>query len=245
MQRADDFSLSASAGSPAGLRVVLDSLGDDESIFRPGEGAQGAPGGTAKRVLDILIASSALVLLAPLLLAVALLIRTTMGGPVLFAHTRLGKNGREFQCLKFRSMANDSAELLARHLERDPHAAREWQLRQKLSCDPRVTRLGRALRKSSIDELPQLINVLRGEMSCVGPRPIVASEIAHYGAQAADYFRVRPGMTGLWQVSGRSSLSYDQRVALDSRYVRNWSFWLDIKILLKTVVVIARPDQTA
>ncbi|MCL4765097.1 MAG: sugar transferase [Hyphomicrobiaceae bacterium] len=242
MLSSDDFRPSAAAGSHSGIGSVLDRI---DSNARPDGRSRRLTGVQAKRAFDVLVASIVLVLLLPLLLSVALLIRVTMGRPVLFAHTRLGKNGRQFSCLKFRSMANNSAELLARHLERSPGAAREWQLRQKLSCDPRVTRLGHALRKSSIDELPQLINVLRGEMSCVGPRPIVASEVTHYGPHAEDYFRVRPGITGLWQVSGRSSVSYPERVALDSQYVRNWSFWLDIKILLKTIPVIARPDQAS
>lgn len=202
-------------------------------------------GGPAKRLIDILLASLALILLMPLLFMVVVLIWVSMGRPILFAHKRIGENGSEFPCFKFRTMANDSAQILRRHLAADPAAAREWSLNQKLMHDPRVTWLGHILRKSSIDELPQLLNVLRGEMSCIGPRPIIAAEIARYGADAAYYFRARPGLTGLWQVSGRSRLGYSERVALDTQYVRNWSLGLDLKILLKTIPVLLKFDETA
>lgn len=202
-------------------------------------------GGPGKRLIDIVMASLALILLIPLHLIVVVLIWASMGRPVLFAHKRIGENGSEFPCFKFRTMANDSARILGRHLAADPAAAREWGLNQKLMHDPRVTWLGHILRKSSIDELPQLLNVLRGEMSCIGPRPIVAAEIARYGADAAYYFKARPGLTGLWQVSGRSRLSYSDRVALDTQYVRNWSLGLDLKILLKTIPVLLKFDETA
>lgn len=205
----------------------------------------GTLGGVSKRVMDVVIASIALVLLSPLLLIVAVLIWATMGRPILFAHKRIGENGVEFSCFKFRTMTNDAAQILSRHLAANPEAAREWTMNQKLMHDPRVTWLGHILRKSSIDELPQLINVLRGEMSCIGPRPIVASEVARYGADAAYYFKARPGLTGLWQVSGRSRLSYPERVALDTHYVCNWSLGLDFKIMLRTIFVLLKFDETA
>lgn len=205
----------------------------------------GSLGGMSKRFIDVLIATLALILLMPLLLIIVTLILVTMGRPVLFAHNRIGENGAEFPCFKFRSMANNSPEILEHHLATNPEAAREWELNQKLMDDPRVTWLGHLMRKSSIDELPQLINVLRGEMSCIGPRPIVAEEVPRYGADAAYYFKARPGLTGLWQVSGRSRLSYPERVALDTHYVCNWSIGLDLKILLKTVPVLLKFDDTA
>jgi exopolysaccharide production protein ExoY len=205
----------------------------------------GPIGGTLKRALDIAVASVALVLLAPLLLMTGLLIKVTMGGPVLFAHSRIGLNGKVFRCYKFRTMVNNAEERLRRYLDQDPSVAREWQETCKLAQDPRVTSLGQILRKASIDELPQLINVLRGDMSCVGPRPITAIELQRYGARAADYLKTRPGLTGLWQVSGRNSLSYASRVELDGLYVSNWTMLLDLAILIRTIPAILKFNQTA
>ena len=186
-----------------------------------------------KRTFDIVASSVALVLLLPLLLLLALWIRLD-GGPALYAHTRLGRDKKPFGCLKFRSMVTNGDAVLARHLAEHPEARAEWDATQKLLDDPRVTSAGRFLRKTSLDELPQLINVLRGEMSLVGPRPIVNAEVAKYSDDIAHYYRVRPGVTGLWQVSGRSDVSYPQRVRMDGWYVRNWSLWHDIAILCKT-----------
>jgi exopolysaccharide production protein ExoY len=202
-------------------------------------------GGLTKRVLDIAVASVALVLLAPLLLLVALLIRLTMGSPVIFSHTRLGYGGRSFACLKFRTMVNDADTALQDHLVHNSAAREEWQIDRKLRSDPRVTRLGSILRRSSIDELPQLFNVLMGHMSCVGPRPIVAAEVPRYGRAWEDYTKACPGMTGLWQVSGRNRLGYRTRVALDRRYVRRWSAMRDVWILMRTVPAVLRTDDTA
>lgn len=193
---------------------------------------------TAKRLIDILGAGALLLLAAPAFLLLALLIRAD-GGPVLYAHERIGRGGRRFGCLKFRSMVVDSQARLAALLQSDPTARAEWETTRKLKDDPRVTRTGRFLRASSLDELPQLINVLRGEMSLVGPRPVVASELDdHYGEAARDYLAVRPGVTGLWQISGRSDTSYATRVALDSRYARSPSLRTDLKILLRTPLVV-------
>ena len=205
----------------------------------------GPIGGAVKRGLDIAVASLALILLSPLLLMTALLIKVTMGGPVLFAHSRVGLNGKVFRCYKFRTMVNNAEERLRRYLDRDPHVAREWEETCKLAQDPRVTSLGQILRKASIDELPQLINVLRGDMSCVGPRPVTAIELQRYGARAADYLKTRPGLTGLWQVSGRNSLSYASRVELDGLYVCNWTILLDLAILVRTIPAILKFNQTA
>lgn len=193
---------------------------------------------TAKRSLDILASGMALVVLAPLFLVIMAMVAAD-GGPATFGHARVGRGGKKFRCLKFRSMVPNAAEVLAQLLQNDPEAARLWATTRKLPRDPRVTRIGRFLRATSLDELPQLINVLRGEMSLVGPRPVVQEELdQHYGVAATSYLMVRPGITGLWQISGRSDTSYTERVALDCRYVREFSFWGDLKILLKTVPAV-------
>ncbi len=165
------------------------------------------------------------------------------GGPVFFSHRRVGRGGRTFGCLKFRSMRPDADRHLAELLARDPAARAEWQAARKLRQDPRVTPFGRVLRATSLDELPQLINVLRGDMSLVGPRPVVQEELdQHYApaAAAADYLSVRPGITGPWQVSGRSDMEYRERVALDAAYARNPSLRKDLALLAHTVVVVLR-----
>ena len=188
----------------------------------------------AKRALDILGAGVGLVLLAPFFLIVALMVRAD-GGPAFFAHQRVGRGGKLFGCLKFRSMVIDSQARLEALLANDPAARAEWEATRKLKNDPRITRIGRFLRSTSLDELPQLINVLRGEMSLVGPRPVQEAEIdRYYGASAAHYMAVRPGITGLWQVSGRSETSYESRVALDVSYVARPSMLADLSILLRT-----------
>ncbi|WP_439578512.1 sugar transferase [Elioraea sp.] len=194
----------------------------------------------AKRTLDIAGAAMLLVLFAPLMAVIALLIARD-GGPVLYAHRRVGRDGASFGCLKFRSMVVDADLRLAELLERDPVARAEWETTRKLRRDPRVTAVGRFLRASSLDELPQLINVLKGEMSLVGPRPVQQSELnAFYGAAASYYRAVRPGLTGPWQVSGRNDTSYADRVALDVRYVAEASLLDDIRILLRTPFAVLR-----
>ena len=187
--------------------------------------------------LEFLIAVVALVCLSPLLLAVAAFVRAD-GGPVLYGQKRIGRGGRHFRCLKFRTMAVDAEHQLQTLLASDPAAAREWAETQKLTSDPRVTGIGAVLRRTSLDELPQLLNVLRGEMSLVGPRPIIDDEVERYAADIATYCAVRPGLTGLWQVSGRSQTSYARRVQLDVSYVRNWSLLRDLSILLKTIPAV-------
>lgn len=193
---------------------------------------------TQSRVLDIAIAIVIIAFTAPLLIAIALAVKLQDGGPAVYRQNRIGLNGRTFPCFKFRSMLVDADARMAALLEADPLARLEWALTQKLRSDPRVTPLGRFLRKSSLDELPQIFNVLRGEMSVVGPRPIVESEIPRYGRHFRYYCSVRPGITGLWQVSGRSDVSYRRRVLLDVVYARSRSVTLDLKILLKTPMVI-------
>ncbi len=198
-------------------------------------------GGVSKRAFDVVAASAMLFFALPAIFFIAVIMFSTDRGPILFSHERIGHNGKRFRCLKFRSMVTDSQQALARHLEMFPHARAEWEATQKLRDDPRITPLGRFLRITSLDELPQLINVIRGDMSLVGPRPIVQDEVVRYAAEIADYAATRPGITGLWQVSGRSDVDYDQRVRLDSKYVREWTFAGDLIILVKTVrVVVAR-----
>jgi lipopolysaccharide/colanic/teichoic acid biosynthesis glycosyltransferase len=192
----------------------------------------------AKRALDIIGAGLGFVVLSPFFLIVALMVRAD-GGPAFFAHQRVGRGGKLFGCLKFRSMVIDSQARLEALLANDPAARAEWEATRKLKNDPRITRIGRFLRSTSLDELPQLINVLRGEMSLVGPRPVQEAEIdRYYGASAAHYMAVRPGITGLWQVSGRSETSYESRVALDVAYVSRPSMIADLTILLRTPVAV-------
>lgn len=192
----------------------------------------------ASRIADIALAASLLAFVAPLWLMVALAIKVQDGGPIIFAHRRIGHGGATFDCLKFRSMVVDSEARLAELLKRDPRARAEWEADHKLRRDPRVTPLGDLLRRSSIDELPQLLNVLKGEMSLVGPRPIVGSEVARYGRWFNAYCAVKPGLSGLWQVSGRNDVSYRRRVALDRLYARRRSFGLYVYILLKTIPAV-------
>jgi exopolysaccharide production protein ExoY len=182
-----------------------------------------------------------LLLLTPLMVLVVWLTWRRDGLPVFFGHYRVGLDGKLFRCLKFRTMYRESEQMLADLLRGDPVARAEWQKDQKLTNDPRITPLGHFLRRTSLDELPQLFNVLRGEMSLVGPRPITVAELTRYGRVRWHYLSVRPGMTGLWQVSGRNNTSYDERVALDRHYVEARSLWMDVSILVRTVgVVVAR-----
>jgi lipopolysaccharide/colanic/teichoic acid biosynthesis glycosyltransferase len=193
-----------------------------------------------KRLFDVLASAVLLVIAAPLLLFVAVLVKATSPGDALFGHERIGRGGFTFRCLKFRTMHSD-AEARLEVLLQDPALRREFEENHKLRCDPRVTRIGGFLRSTSIDELPQLLNVLRGDMSLVGPRPIVDDELGRYGAAAAHYLAVRPGITGSWQVRGRSDTTFDERVALDREYVDEMGVWADAKILVATVgVVVAR-----
>jgi exopolysaccharide production protein ExoY len=195
-------------------------------------------GGLAKRSLDIVLALTALVLLSPLMLGVALMIKLTSPGEVFYGHSRIGHGGRTFRCWKFRTMVTDGDRVLEEHLRRFPNERATWLAERKLRDDPRVTPLGAVLRKLSIDELPQLLNILLGQMSIVGPRPVVADELGKYRQSAGHYLRTRPGLTGLWQVSGRNDTSYRERVVLDRVYVRRWSMLLDLWIILRTVPAV-------
>ena len=191
-----------------------------------------------KRGLDIGVAATTLFLLLPLMLMIAALVWAGDRKAPIFRHTRLGRDGHRFDCLKFRSMVADGEAVLAAHLAASPSARVEWAATHKLTNDPRITTIGRVLRKTSLDELPQLWNVLRGEMSLVGPRPIVQAEVARYGAAFSVCFAVPPGVTGLWQVSGRSDTSYAERVALDLDYASRWSLRRDIAIMLRTIPAV-------
>jgi undecaprenyl-phosphate galactose phosphotransferase len=191
-----------------------------------------------KRGFDLAAAGLLLLFLAPLMAAIALKLRLADRGPVLFAHARVGRDGTPFRCLKFRSMVPNAKEVLERLLASDPAARAEWERDYKLKDDPRITPFGRLLRRTSLDELPQLLNVVRGDMSLVGPRPVVPAELDRYGEAKVYYLQVRPGLTGLWQVSGRNDVDYERRVSLDAWYVRNWTLWYDILILLKTLLVV-------
>jgi lipopolysaccharide/colanic/teichoic acid biosynthesis glycosyltransferase len=177
--------------------------------------------------MDVLLAGMAVVGMAPLLLGIFAIIRIFDRGPAIFSQVRIGRDGRVFMIYKFRSM-----------LLSDPAAAAEWRSFQKLRNDPRITPIGRFLRRSSLDELPQLLNILRGDMSIIGPRPVAPDELQRYGANAHLYMAVRPGVLGLWQVRGRNKLTYAQRVALDAEYVRTWSILADLRILLEAVPVV-------
>jgi Undecaprenyl-phosphate galactose phosphotransferase WbaP len=190
-----------------------------------------------KDVVDLAIASMTLLVLLPILLIVAALVSRD-GGPAIFSHERVGLNGRRFRCLKFRSMVTNADEVLRDLLASDASAATEWAATHKLRQDPRVTKIGRFIRATSLDELPQLINVLRRDMSLVGPRPITAAEQRRYGKHIGYYYQTRPGITGLWQVSGRSNTTFPRRVALDRAYVRDWSLMLDLYILAKTIPAV-------
>jgi undecaprenyl-phosphate galactose phosphotransferase len=190
-----------------------------------------------KRSFDLLGALILLVLLSPLFAVLAYLVSRD-GGPPWFAHTRVGQNGRLFGCLKFRSMVVNAESVLEQLLARDAVAREEWARDFKLRNDPRISPVGRFLRRTSLDELPQLWNVLKGEMSLVGPRPVVEAELARYGDDVDYYLTAKPGMTGLWQVSGRNDVDYETRVYLDAWYVKNWALWSDIAILFKTITVV-------
>ncbi|PSK82498.1 lipopolysaccharide/colanic/teichoic acid biosynthesis glycosyltransferase [Limimaricola soesokkakensis] len=188
----------------------------------------------AKRLLDLVLVAILLVPLLPVIGTLYLLVRRE-GGPGFFGHERVGRNGVTFKCWKIRTMVPDAEARLAALLASDPEARAEWERDHKLRDDPRVTRLGALLRKTSLDELPQIWNVLKGEMSLIGPRPVTEAELSRYGHQSWVYLSLRPGVTGLWQVSGRNDIAYDERVALDARYLERLSMPLDLKILIQTV----------
>lgn len=198
----------------------------------------GAERWTRDRIINVVLATLAIVFLVPLLVGIAIAIRVQDGGPALFRQARIGRDGITFYCLKFRSMATDADVRLQALLASDMAARLEWASQHKLKDDPRITALGGFLRKSSLDELPQLFNVFVGDMNMVGPRPVVQAEAVRYGRRFQEYCAVRPGITGLWQVSGRSDTTYRRRVAMDVLYSRRKSPGLDVRILLATVPAV-------
>ncbi|ETS92139.1 undecaprenyl-phosphate galactose phosphotransferase WbaP [Veillonella sp. AS16] len=193
-----------------------------------------------KRIFDIMATVCGGILILPIIAVVAVLIYLDSPGPIVFGHKRVGQGGKEFFCYKFRSMVPNAQEALAIYLKEHPEAREEWERDFKLKDDPRVTKIGKFLRKTSLDELPQLWNVLMGDMSLVGPRPIVRDEIVKYGDYINDFYLVPPGITGVWQVSGRSDTTYEERVLMDSWYVHNWSVWIDVVYLIKTVLAVVK-----
>ncbi|MCI6924705.1 MAG: exopolysaccharide biosynthesis polyprenyl glycosylphosphotransferase, partial [Megasphaera elsdenii] len=193
-----------------------------------------------KRVFDVVCTLIGIICLSPFFLAIALWIYKDSPGPIIFKHRRVGRNGKEFNCYKFRSMCVDADVKLKELLERDPEARKEWETEFKLKNDPRITKSGAFLRKTSLDELPQVFNVLKGEMSLVGPRPIIQDEVPKYGPYIKDFYMVRPGVTGMWQTSGRSDTTYEERVQMDTWYVRNWNVWFDIVLIWRTIAVVLK-----
>jgi undecaprenyl-phosphate galactose phosphotransferase len=231
----ENWKYNASNSSRSGLRLRF------RNVFKPDRNPEGArpAQSLAKRSVDIVLASAMLVALLPVLGALAIVIRLD-GGPVFFRHRRIGADGRSFYCLKFRSMCMDAETRLKEYLAQNSDARVEWEKDFKLRNDPRITRLGALLRRTSLDELPQLLNVLKGEMSLVGPRPIVTAEIPRYGDAFTAYLKCRPGITGPWQVSGRNDIDYRARVELDTHYASNWSLKTDIAILFRTLRAVFR-----
>ncbi|SAK49569.1 transmembrane sugar transferase [Caballeronia temeraria] len=220
----------------AGSHVIAFDDSDVDSMNR-----SSMFGDFTKRAIDISASLTLLVVLLPVLIALAGIVSKD-GGVAIFSHERIGRGGRTFKCLKFRSMVKDADAVLSELLAKDPRAREEWNRDFKLKDDIRITPVGRILRRTSLDELPQLWNVLRGDMSLVGPRPIVQKELLRYGADARFYLMVKPGMTGLWQVSGRNNIDYATRVSLDVSYVKDRSLLLDVTILLRTFKVVFEKD---
>jgi Undecaprenyl-phosphate galactose phosphotransferase WbaP len=193
-----------------------------------------------KRFMDLGIVILGGIVILPLLLLIVLLIKLSSPGPILFGHLRIGRGGRHFKTYKFRTMVIDADEQLEKLLKSDPEVRRQWETNHKIKDDPRITGIGKFLRRTSLDELPQLINILKGEMSLVGPRPIVDGEVPKYGENFKRIFSIKPGLTGLWQVSGRSDTDYTSRVSYDTYYLQSWSVWLDLWVLFKTAGVVIR-----
>ena len=194
-----------------------------------------------KNLFDIIFSLLILVVFCPLFIIIALLIKLSSRGPIFFQQERIGKNNVPFKCINFRTMYPESKDILQNLLNKDEKIKKEFEETHKLKNDPRITVIGKLLRKTSLDELPQFINVLRNEMSIVGPRPIVKAEKKKYGKNLINFLSVKPGITGLWQVSGRNNLSYKKRVMLDINYVKNYNLLMDIRILIRTFGVILFP----
>ncbi|WP_373529648.1 sugar transferase [Nostoc sp.] len=204
---------------------------------------QGLNGEFAKRLFDIVFSLSVLILFFPVYLILALLIAFSSDGPIFYIQERVGKNYKPFNCIKFRTMVSNADEILVQMMETSPQLRQEFESSFKLKQDPRITKIGRFLRITSLDEFPQFWNVLKGDMSVVGPRPLVAEELPKYGCHIDEILKIRPGITGLWQVSGRNDIPYPRRVQIDLHYVKCRNFWLDLWIILKTVDVVILPKN--
>ena len=204
---------------------------------------QGLYGEVLKRLFDIVFSLSVLILFSPIYIILALLIALSSKGPVFYVQQRVGKNYRSFNCIKFRTMVNNADEMLVEIMATSPDLREEFESNFKLKTDPRITRIGHFLRITSLDEFPQFWNVLKGDMSVVGPRPLVEEELPKYGDYIGHVLTIRPGITGLWQVSGRNDIPYPRRVQIDLHYVNFRSFWLDLWIILKTVNVVIMPKN--
>lgn len=192
-----------------------------------------------KRVIDIILSFIGLIILSPVFLIVAIAIKFDSKGPVFFAHSRLGKDGKMIKIYKFRTMCEHAEDMIKDFTEEQK---KEFKQNYKLSNDPRITKVGKILRKTSIDEIPQMINILKGDLSIVGPRPIIEEEIEKYGPNRTKFLSVKPGLTGYWQANGRSNTTYEDRIKMELYYVDNMSFWLDIKIFFKTILVVLKKD---
>lgn len=223
------------------LGIATREIGGEVGFEMPQRLFQRGPA-IAKRTLDFVCSLAGLLVLSPLFLLLIIAVRLSSKGPIFYGQVRYGRDGKIFKALKFRSMVPNADRILADYLSTHPEHLFEWQKDHKLKNDPRVTPIGRWIRRLSLDELPQLFNVLAGQMSLVGPRPIVEAEIEKYGRRFGLYSRVRPGITGLWQVSGRNNTTYDQRISLDEYYVHNWSVWFDAYLLLRTVKTVIRAE---
>jgi exopolysaccharide production protein ExoY len=235
------FRVTRESNAPPELGATRDQADADTQSARIDASLAGR---IAKRCVDVVVAVLALVCASLLFLVIVVAIKVDSPGPVFFSHQRVGRYGKKIRVLKFRTMVPDAGQQLRAHLERRPDLKAAWDDSFKLREDPRVTRVGSVLRRFSLDELPQLLNVLRGEMSLVGPRPVVEEELERFGNRAPVILRALPGLTGLWAVSGRSELPYDERVALEYRYVTTWSLGLDLSILLRTIPVVIRGHGT-
>jgi Undecaprenyl-phosphate galactose phosphotransferase WbaP len=239
--RGRSFYYQPALGQVSGASLdVIDYPPAEGLVMRIGDPLDRPAGSAVKRAADLCGAALALVLLSPLMALLAVLTRAD-GGPALYVQTRIGRDGRTFGCLKFRSMAVDAGARLRALLDADPVKAAEWNAYQKLTDDPRITPVGRIIRRLNLDELPQLVNVLRGEMSLVGPRPMTPEQKPVYGEAIHAYERMRPGITGMWQVNGRNATTFAERARLDAWYARNWSLWRDAVILARTVLEVVRP----
>lgn len=225
-------------GSPLGSVEISTLFTEQLTVIKSKNNLSRWSNRAIKFIFDIVVTAVGTVLISPIFLALCICVAIDNKGRVIFAHQRVGRNGKLFPCYKFQTMIPNAQQALKEYLNNNPKARKEWETNFKLSDDPRITKLGAVLRKTSLDELPQIFNVLKGEMSLVGPRPVVQAELEKYGDNKQEYLMVRPGITGMWQVSGRSDTTYEERVAMDTWYVRNWSLWIDFEYLYRTFAAV-------